>query len=67
MKLVKGIEDWIKGYENSVALTEELELAFDFYKDELVSEEEVDAAYNKALVCIENLELKNMLDRKSVV
>lgn len=65
MKLVKGIEDWIKGYENSVALTEELELAFDFYKDELVSEEEVDAAYNKALVCIENLELKNMLRQEA--
>lgn len=65
MKLVKGIEDWIKGYENSVTLTEELELAFDFYKDELVSEEEVDAAYNKALVCIENLELKNMLRQEA--
>lgn len=65
MKLVKGIEDWIKGYVNSVALTEELELAFDFYKDELVSEEEVDAAYNKALVCIENLELKNMLRQEA--
>jgi peptide chain release factor 2 len=38
-----------------------LELSFDFYKDELVTEEEVDQAYAKALEAIENLELKNML------
>lgn len=61
MKLVKGLQKWIEGYNEVKILTDELELSFDFYKDELVTEEEVDQAYAKALTAIENLELKNML------
>ncbi len=61
MKKVKGIQKWIDGYNEVKTLTDELDLSMDFYKDELVTEEEVDAAYAKALEAIENLELKNML------
>lgn len=61
MKKVKGIEKWLKGYENVRTQSEELQLAFDFYKDELVTEEEVDAAYTKVVAAIEDLELMNML------
>ena len=61
MKKVKGIERWVTGYKNVRQLAEELQLAFDFYKDEMVSEEEVDADYAKAIAAIEDLELKNML------
>ena len=64
MKKVKGIEKWIKGYDNCNTLREELELSFDFYKDEMVTEEEVDAAYDKAVKAIEDLELMNMLRQK---
>ena len=42
-------------------MSDELELAFDFYKEELVTEAEVDAGYAKVLIAIENLELENML------
>ena len=61
MKKVKELEKWLNGYKEVSSLTEELQLAFDFYKDELVTEEEVDTAYAKALSAIEALELKNML------
>lgn len=61
MKKVKGIERWVTGYKNVRQLADELQLAFDFYKDEMVSEEEVDADYAKAIAAIEDLELKNML------
>lgn len=61
MKLVKDLEQWIEDYELAETLAEELQLAFDFYKDELVSEEEVDEAYEKSVKHIEELELKNML------
>lgn len=61
MKKVKGIEKWIKGYREIRSLADELQLSFDFYKDELVTGEEVDAAYDKALKAVEDLELKNML------
>lgn len=61
MKKVKGIEKWLKGYENIKSEAEELQLAFDFYRDELVTEEEVDKDYAKVISDIETLELMNML------
>lgn len=61
MKKVKGIEKWIKDYKEVSTLTDELSLAVDFFKDEIVSEEEMDALYNKAVKAIEALELRNML------
>lgn len=61
MKKVKGIEKWLKDYKEVSTLTDELSLAVDFFKDEIVSEEEVDALYNKAVKAIEALELHNML------
>ena len=64
MKKVKGIEKWIKGYEEVRRLADELQLAFEYHKEELVTEEEVDADYANALKAIENLELMNMLRQK---
>lgn len=61
MKKVKGIEKWLKDYKDVSTLTDDLSLAVDFFKDEIVSEEEVDALYNKAVKAIEALELRNML------
>ena len=61
MKKVKGLQQWIAGYQEVKTLSDELQLAFDFYKDELVTEEEVDDAYRKAAQAVEALELKNML------
>lgn len=61
MKKVKGLQQWIAGYNEIKTLSDELQLAFDFYKDELVTEEEIDEAYAKASVAIDELELKNML------
>ena len=64
MKLVKGLEKWLKAYAEVKTLCDELETAFDFYKEELVTEDEVDAIYDKAINAIEELELKNMLRRE---
>lgn len=61
MKKVKAIEKWLDGYRAVRQYADELQLAFDFYKEEMVSEEEVDADYEKAVKAIEVLELKNML------
>ena len=55
MRKVKGIKRWIEGYEGVRAAVEELALAFDYYKEELVTEEEVDAAYAHALTEVEDL------------
>ena len=64
MKKVKSIQKWLDGYKTVRLYADELKLAFDFYKDEMVTEEEVDADYTKAIKAIEDLELKNMLRQK---
>ena len=64
MKKVKTIKKWLDGYKEVKTFTDELQLAFDFYKDEMVTEEEVDEAYAKAIKSIEDLELMNMLRQK---
>ena len=61
MKLVKDLQKWIDGYDEVKTLADELELSFDFYKEELVTEGDVDTAYAKASEAVEALELKNML------
>ena len=65
MKKVKGLQAWIDGYKEVKTLADELELAFDFCKDELVTEDEVDEAYGKAIEAVEALELKNMLRQEA--
>ena len=61
MKKVKSIEKWIVGYNSVKQNADELQLAFDFYKEELVTEQEVDDDYKKTIKAIEDLELMNML------
>lgn len=64
MKKVKDIKRWLDGYQDVRLKADELQLAFDFYKDEMVTEEEVDNDYQQALAAIEALELMNMLRQK---
>lgn len=64
MKVIRGLKVWIEGYNEVKSATDELQLAFDFQKEGITSEEEVDEAYNNALILIENLELRNMLRRE---
>ena len=61
MKKVKEIQKWLDGYKEVRQYADELQLTFEFYKDEMVTEEEVDDDYAKAIKATENLELKNML------
>ena len=61
MKKVKSLEKWIEGYKQVKVLVDELALAFDFYKEEMVTEEEVDEAYAKTIEALEELEMRNML------
>ena len=64
MKKVKGIQKWLDGYKEVRLYADELQLAFDYYKEEMVTEQEVDDDYAKAIKAIEDLELKNMLRQK---
>ncbi len=64
MRKIKGIKFWIEGYDEVEKAVEELSLAFDFLKEGIVEEAEVDAAYARATKLIEDLELRNMLRRE---
>ena len=64
MKKIKDLQAWIEGYEEVDKAVGELEIAWDFIKEGLVEEAELDKLYADAVNLIENLELKNMLRRE---
>lgn len=64
MRKVKSIKLWIDLYEEIQTATEELQITYDFYKEEMISEAELDEQYNHTLEKIEALELKNMLRKE---
>ncbi len=64
MKKIKDLKAWIEGYGEVETLVDELQLSFDFYKEELVSEDEVEDLYRRTIERIEALELRNMLRRE---
>lgn len=64
MRKVKSIKNWIDAYDEVLQVNEELQLAFDFCKEGVVSEEDVDQAYAHCIHLLENLELKNMLRKE---
>ncbi len=61
MKKVREIKSWIVAYNEIKSVAEELQLAYDFNKEGITTEEEIDEAYRKAIEYLEKLELKNML------
>jgi peptide chain release factor 2 len=64
MKKIKDLKKWVEGYEGVRVALEELELSMDFFREEAVTEEEVDAAYAHALNEVETLEMQNMLSKE---
>jgi peptide chain release factor 2 len=65
MQVVKGLKKWIELYKEVKDATEELQLAFEYTKEGITSEQEVDEAYNTAKERIENLEFRNMLQEEA--
>jgi peptide chain release factor 2 len=61
MQTVKGLKKWIELYREVRDATEELNLAFEYAKEGITSEEEVDEAYARTKELIESLEFRNML------
>ena len=64
MKKIKDIQAWLDGYKDVESAVEELSTAFEFVKEGLVEEEDVDRLYADAIEKIESLELRNMLRRE---
>lgn len=64
MRKIKGIHFWIDAYTALEKQVDELKLSMDFLKEGLVTEEEIDATYERTLEEVEKLELRNMLRRE---
>lgn len=64
MKIIRGLKGWIEGFAKVNNAGEELQLAYDFQKEGITTEEEVDEAYNTLITLLEDLELRNMLRRE---
>ena len=61
MKKIKSLRNWINGCEEVELAVDEVATGFDFVKEGLVEENELDDLYTKALAMLEKLELRNML------
>ena len=61
MKKIKSLRNWINGCEEVELAVDEVTTGFDFVKEGLVEEDELDALYSKALTMLEKLELRNLL------
>ena len=61
MKQIQVRKSWTNAYEKVETSLQDVEVLFDFYSLDEVSEEEMKSEYKKALQALEELELKKML------
>jgi len=61
MKSIREKKSWVEDYNASKTLVEDLEVIYEFFKEDEASSEDVQKRFDKALNLIEKLEFKNML------
>jgi peptide chain release factor 2 len=61
MKQIQMRKGWTSAYESVETQIQDLEVLYDFYSMDEVSEEEIKSEYRKTLEAVEDLELKKML------
>jgi peptide chain release factor 2 len=61
IKNLRSKKKWIEDYNKAVEMTDELQLAYEFYKEGELEAEELDEQYNITNNHIEAIEFKNML------
>lgn len=61
LRTLRTKKKWVNDFEEIQKNAEELNLAFDFLKEGLITEEELESQFQKTLSLIEAVEFKNML------
>ena len=61
MRSIREKKSWVNDYNNAKTLFEDLEVVFEFYKDNEASLNDVETLFKDATTAIEKLEFKNML------
>ena len=64
VKTLRSKKKWIDDYDKAVEMADELQLAYEFYKEGELTVEELDDQYVKTENHIEAIELKNMLSEE---
>ncbi|MFM7005852.1 MAG: peptide chain release factor 2 [Flavobacteriales bacterium] len=64
MKQIRGLKYWVETFDQTASSVADLDVMLEFVKEGMAEEAEIDAQYNKLLVEIEELELKNMLSNE---
>jgi len=61
MRSLRHKKKWVEDFNNVRTGGEELQIIYDFYKEEEATEEEIKKLYSKTIKLLESLEFKNML------
>ena len=64
IKQLRQKKRWVEEYTEIVKEKEDLDVLYDFWRDEEVDDHEVEEAYDKVMNLLENLEFKNMLSEQ---
>ncbi len=64
MKEVNAEKKWVEDYEKAETFVDDLEVIYEFYKEDEATAEDVEEREKKALDLIEDLEFKNMLSEE---
>ena len=64
VKALNSKKKWVEDYEKAVTLVEDLEVLYEFAKEDEASPEQVENRYNIAIDHVENIEFRNMLSEE---
>ena len=64
MKSIREKKSWVNDYNSAQSLFEDLEVIYEFYKEDEAPMENVESRFEKAVNAIEKLEFKNMLSEE---
>jgi len=61
MRAIRFKKKWVEDYNAIVLLSEDLNVLYDFYKENEATEEEIQEQYDKTILFLEDIEFRNML------
>jgi peptide chain release factor 2 len=64
LKSIAQLKNWTTDFESVTTAIEDLVVLYDFYREGEATESDVDNQYNKCLTIVEDLEVRNMLQKE---
>ncbi|PQJ18660.1 peptide chain release factor 2 [Nonlabens tegetincola] len=64
MKQLRNKKQWTTDYQRAVTLVEDLDVLYEFFKEDDATEQDVQQKFDEATSLVENLEFKNMLSNE---